>query len=563
MSFQRFFAALKNLNKYKFMPDFEKLHKPYSPEEQEEIKKELESQAEEERFKLPSDERTPEELELELREEKEKGKEPLPEEIEATHRLERQPDTQKIESLRKEILEGDAEKTDDVVENKTSLVKKIRLRHNFDSTPVDLPAKEKELIIENANESEARLKRNYAPGFGLFPCSDTKENFYNQIWTRDLGHATGNYFANKEPKAVLDSFKTIFKFQREDGMLPFRVEKTYGLMKVMPPFLHISWLAQPLFNLIQKRIRGINERPRYEGQSGSSAQDTVPTILIAIGEFYLNSEQGKEFVKENYDKITKAVDFFRTKSDPKDGLIDVKKGNADWADSINRGGKLGNINVWWARSLRMLEFIANDLGHEEDVKKYRDEFHKVRSSVMEKLYNKEKGYFRAKEGEDRVDAVASVFGSLYLLNPTEAVRVQETLKKMATPAGIKNFDPPYSNEEIMFALRLVNHGGYHNEDVWPWVTLQNIQAKIKIALQHPDEKTRNQYKKESVKDLADVAGLFKNAGGAYEIFNAKTRKPHKEKRRGFLTTYKPPKNIMGNMAAFDSAYQQVKELGWL
>lgn len=464
-------------------------------------------------------------------------------------------DKEKLKSIRKEILELTQEKKEDDIEDKTSLLRRLRLARNFDFRPADLTAKDKDLISEMASNSESRLKKNYEPGYGVFPASDPKENFYEQIWTRDLGHAAGNYFVNKEPKAVADSFNTLFKYQREDGMLPLRIEKEYLLLKVFPG---MRSLAKPIFNLIEKRIKGRNERPVYEGQDFSSAQDTVPTTLVAIGEFFINSPEGKDFVKKHFDQIKKAADFFRGKSDPEDNLIDVKKSNADWADSIIRGGKLGNINIWWARSLRMMEFMANSLGREEDAKNYKEEFRKVKNSIIEKLYNKEQGYFRAKEGENRMDTVASVFGSLYLLGPKEAAKVQETLKQRVKRAsGLKNFDPPYPNKQIMLPLRIIGHGGYHNEYVWPWITCQNIQAKIKIALQHPEENIRSQYKKEAVTDLADMAKLFKEAGGAYEIFDPNTRKPPKER------FYTPPKNIMGNLAAYQGAYLQLKELGWI
>lgn len=462
----------------------------------------------------------------------------------------------KVESLRERFSERSQEETDRFAD----LVKKVRLLQPAKAEPVPLTPEQKELITETAISSETELKKNYEAGYGIAPTSDPKGNFYKQVWTRDLGHAVGNYFANKKPKAAADSFKTVFKHQREDGMLPFRVEKVYGLLKVLPI---VRILAQPLFSLIQKRIRKVDERPRYEGQSGSSAQDTVPTTIIAIGEFFINSPEGREFVKEHYDQITKAVDFFRGKADPRDDLISVKKGNADWADSIMRAGKLGNINVWWARSLRLMEFMANDLGREEDAEKYRNEFHRVKNNLIEKLYNREEGYFRAEEGKNRVDTVASIFGSLYLLNPTEAAKVQETLKlRMKTSIGLKNFDPPYTDKEIDWKLRLGGHGGYHNEYVWPWVTCQNIQAKIKIALQHPDQNVKNKYKEEAIKDLTDMARLFKETGGAYEIYDPKTNKPATSKRF-FISTYNSQKDIMGNLAAYQGAYNQLEKLGWI
>ena len=105
-------------------------------------------------------------------------------------------------------------------------------------------------------------------------------------------------------------------------------------------------------------------------------------------------------------------------------------------------------------------------------------------------------------------------------------------------------------------------GGYHNEKVWPWITAQNIQVKIKIAREHPDEQIREQYKQETVADLIDQAKLFEEAGGAWEVFDPDTR----QKATGLKIlgrNYKPPQNLMGNMAAFSRAYEQLKELGWI
>ena len=105
-------------------------------------------------------------------------------------------------------------------------------------------------------------------------------------------------------------------------------------------------------------------------------------------------------------------------------------------------------------------------------------------------------------------------------------------------------------------------GGYHNEKIWPWITAQNIQVKIKIACEHPDEAVREQYKNEAVADLVDQAKLFEEAVGAWEVFDPDTR----QKATGLNIlgrAYKPPQNLMGNLAAYHSAYSQAKELGWI
>jgi glycogen debranching enzyme len=462
-----------------------------------------------------------------------------------------------IEKLFKEEGVRETAEHKETEESRQEEIEKVRgrLRRLILQSPVSLETKDKELIDQTAEEQAQKLKSNYEPGFGVFPSARPEENFYEQVWTRDFAHAGGNYFATQNPKALEDSLQTVFSHQREDGALPLRTEKQYLLLKLIPG---LRSLAKPMFNLIENKIRRRKERPVYEGQDFSSAEDTVPATLIAAGEFFLNSPEGKKFIGEHFDELKKAVEYFKTKVDPEDGLAFAKHMNADWADSINRGGKLGGINVWWTRSLRLMSFMAEQLDKKEDAALYRNEFHRTKQSVMEKLYDKEGAYFRAEEGTDRVDAAASVFGSLYLLNPEECVRVQETFKKrMKEKSGLKNFDPPYPSNQIMWPHKLIGHEGYHNKYIWPWVTCENIQVKIKIALEHPDETIKEQYKKEAVEDLLDMAKLFKDARGAYEIFQPDTRKP------AITKWYKPPQNLMGNLAAYEGAYLQLKELGWI
>lgn len=106
-------------------------------------------------------------------------------------------------------------------------------------------------------------------------------------------------------------------------------------------------------------------------------------------------------------------------------------------------------------------------------------------------------------------------------------------------------------------FKLIGHGDYHNAYVWPWVTLQNIHVKIKIAQMHPEEAVREQYKKEAVDDLYDAAALFEDAGGAYEIFFPDSRKPADTR------WYHQPRNFMASMATFVGVYSKLNSLEWL
>jgi len=445
----------------------------------------------------------------------------------------------------------------------STLRDKLMGLYGKDANPVPLDPEDKTQIERMAVKTSENLNNCYKKDFGIFPSGNPKDSFYNTLWSRDLAHAGGNFFAQNNTEPILDSLKTVFAHQKENGALPYRVEKKRFLLEHTPRALlgiDINILKKIGIDLItRKKARAV-----YEGEDGGNAEDTIPSIVVTLGELFIYSEEGIKFVKDNYDKIKLAMDSFEERTDKQDGLEISKEKNPDWADSLLRGNKkISTINIWYTRALRMMELISSDLGKIEESKRYRALTEGAKESVLEKLYDKENHYFRTGEGENRIDAAASVFGCLYLLPATEAARVEETMKKKLTSnSGLRNFYPPYPKDRIDPTLKLIGMGKYHNECVWPWVTAQNIQVKIKIALEHPDKKIQERYKKEAVEDLLDLTKLFEEAGGAYEVFDPDTRGPATKLRTG-VKKYKVPKNLMGNLAAYQSAYHQLKKLGWI
>src|SRR3989344_406707 len=335
----------------------------------------------------------------------------------------------------------------------------------------------------------ALLAKHYERGFGISPAAEPHENFYRQGWARDFSHAAAHYFIYSDPQAVEDSLSTIFRHQRADGSLPFRVEKEYLLLKLTPG---LQCLARPFFRLMEERLRGKAERPVYRGEDFSSAEDTIPAVLLVAEMYRASGERGATFVAAHKDACTRARGYFAKKCGP-DGLVSVAAGNVDWADSITRGGKLGLLNVLWVRTLEA-----------DSAQDGRRDFAHAKRALMDMLYDQKGAFFRTAAGEDRADTAATILGALFFLDANECVRVEETLKaKMARPSGLGNFDPPYPSHSVRLSFRLIGHGEYHNAYVWPWVSLQNIHVKIKIAQTHPEEAVREQYKKEAVDDLND------------------------------------------------------------
>jgi len=137
--------------------------------------------------------------------------------------------------------------------------------------------------------------------------------------------------------------------------------------------------------------------------------------------------------------------------------------------------------------------------------------------------------------------------------------VEETLKRrVARATGLLNFDPPYTRKQIFWVHRFFfSNGEYHNQFVWPWVTLQNIYVKIKIATEHPDAAVCAQYKDEAIDDFVRMSKIFKTTGGAYEILHShEATIPHAKR-------YQVPAHFMGSLAGYVGVYRKMKTLGWL
>jgi glycogen debranching enzyme len=469
-------------------------------------------------------------------------------------------DTENQKRVEQIELKNIRERLSDKPELDRDLIRQVRLAQNYPSKPIVLSNEQRELISVEVGDSEVILQGNYEPNFGISPCSDPNEHFYDQVWSRDGAHAIGNYYAQTNPRAVRESLETTFRHQAVDGQLPLRVERVYTSIRLIPGCG--VWLSKALFSLRKKDIDGRREHAIYKGQDMSGGEDSVPATIIAVGELFINSEEGKEFAQNHYDQLKKALNHFKSKLDPADGLANLGT-SPDWAETIQRSGKLGTVNTWWVRALRIMEFMSKQLGHEEDFIQFRQEYQQTKEAVLEKLYDRENAYFRTSVGEDRVDTVASVFGALYLVDAEEAARIEETLtQRVRHSSGLVNFDPPYPPEQVHSFVRAVGNAHYHNENVWPWVTCENIQVKIKIALQHPEESVRDKYKQEAIDDLLLMSKLFQDMGGAYEVVQADKPEPATGKRFG-ITTYQPPKNLMGNLAAYQGAYQQLHKLGWV
>ena len=394
-----------------------------------------------------------------------------------------------------------------------------------------------------------QLENHYKKGFGIMPTADPNEVFYNQVWVRDAAHASLNYYIDEFPQAFEDTLVTILRYQKPEGALPLRVEREYLLLKLIPG---LGWLGRPFFRLIEHIIRGRRERPIYTGEDFNGARDTVPLILIAA-HLYSRSVEGKAFIKDRYKQLLRAYRYVTDEYPLHEGLIELPKSTSDWADSIVRGGKLGLINVLWTESQRAMHELALLYEDSETAQETGTLFAESHATLRD-LYDPA-GYIRCSLSDGRIDTVASIMYAIFFLAPEESVGVQNLLReRVLRRVGLVNFDPPYGAKDIYWAFKVISHGGYHNAYVWPWITLQNIVIKVRIAQTHHDQTVRAIYKEEARRDFSDISQLFIDSNGAYEIYLPDTRKPAQTR------FYKPPRFFLANLATWENARMQLDRI---
>ena len=232
----------------------------------------------------------------------------------------------------------------------------------------------------------------------------------------------------------------------------------------------------------------------------------------------------------------------------------------DWADSISRGGKLATVNGIYLHALREMTYVAANCGMDEMAAKYADRYEHVRTSYLTTFWDDALGYIKAAADDNRIDAMANIYACLYHLGPAQCVRVQENLQKLVAPnLLLKNFNTPYPASMVALRYKVAGIPGYHNSYTWPWVTCENILAKLKIARNHPELQTRIRFFHEAQGDFVIVTENHTTNGDFYEVVDAETGKPVSSRFFG-LKLYVSALGFMSSITTYIAAEEELEQV---
>lgn len=339
-----------------------------------------------------------------------------------------------------------------------------------------------------------------------------KSQFYEQIWTRDSSLSILNIMAHKYPFESFNTLNLIFEYQKKDGTLPIRIENNRHWLHYVPIVREID--------LIVKRKKPF---PVYFNRLNSpEPRDDIPMAVLATQEVFQIICQNEGLLALRWEQLERAIK--KEESFQKDGLVSGVQFQ-DWVDSIHRKGKLSNINILFYRSLEAMASMAKIQGKTADAEKYLQKTKDYKEKIMATFWHPD-GYFKAGSRDSRFDSFANILGSLYLIDPDQAIKVQDNIiaKSMLHAGLLKNFDRPYQADIISKVVKLGKMEDYHNHYSWPWITCMNVIAKLKIAHDHSDDKIKERFKTEALADFIRVSQIIKEQG-ACEIIDDQTNLP--------------------------------------
>lgn len=163
---------------------------------------------------------------------------------------------------------------------------------------------------------------------------------------------------------VKEAFRFLQRFQRADGKTVHEIPQS---LRYQPDFLETSRYA-------------------YIHTDG-------PVYFLAAYGHYYRSTGDLEFIREEWPKIVKAMEWCLSVVDPADGLICIEPKDWGSAESSFAVWKDTQLEAMWVRALREIEYLANAVGDVSLATRCAHLSQKAAYSIEEKLWNEKAGAY--------------------------------------------------------------------------------------------------------------------------------------------------------------------------
>ncbi len=209
------------------------------------------------------------------------------------------------------------------------------------------------------------------------------------------------------------------------------------------------------------------------------ASDATPLFIVLLGH-YLRHSGDIGFIKKNWKKIKKAIDYCYSTDTDNDKLIENKNVGHGWVEGGHLFGGKSTLYLTscWAAALKNASYIAKILDKTSESQKYKREQDAVVKIINQKFWNNETRFFNHSINDDGsfiTEATVMPTIPLYFSQIQENNRSQCILDRLASNYFSSNWGVRIVSE----ASEYFHPQGYHTGSVWPLFTGWTALAEYK------------------------------------------------------------------------------------
>ena len=336
-------------------------------------------------------------------------------------------------------------------------------------------------------------------------CNDLKECYgkygiyagrqhFEEYWSRDSFFANSGLIKLKKFQIIKKNLILFLRYTKDNGQIPLRITNYIPILEYL--------------KFIKIKIKG-KIRPVYkEDKSFNFPQD--PNLLFLITALdYIKESKDKNFA-EKYFKDFEKIMQWSFSNDKDDDILIEENYYCNWADTVNKSGKVLYTNICFYKALISLAEICKLLNKKEKEKKYFTTANKVKNKInklfwdknyyIDWINNKQHKYFST-DG----NVLAIIWN---VANKNQSKSIQDYIKKFKiNDPPSKTNHPNYHSNNISNIVKLFGMKDYHNGLNWSWLGCIDVIAKFKLGM-----------KKEAINLLNKISKKILEYGKVYEVY---------------------------------------------
>lgn len=285
---------------------------------------------------------------------------------------------------------------------------------------------------------------------------------FSDFWARDTFWALPGMLEIGDLQEAKNCFEYFLSYQREDGKIPRKISLDLNAIKY----------------LTGKKLKRKKPHPTYFGLVPPFYAKDSELLLINAFAQYIKKTQDVDFLKENFSKLEKAIEW-HIKTE-KGGLIsEYFLGN--WMDTVFKFGPVLYTNVLYFQALKQMSFLTRLLESKEKEIKYLELAVKTQDIIQDRFWNGE--FFVDETRKDNNEQIFDLAGNVLavIFNVGEEDQKDLVMKKLknyfckygtfvpAVPTG----HPWYKINPV---VRVMGIADYHTLTSWSWIDAFLIKA---------------------------------------------------------------------------------------